>query len=716
MAALQKIRSKGVLLVSIIALALFLFVAGDLFRGLESLFQQSSQQVGEVDGKTVSIQEYQKMIDDLQTYYEIVQQKSSFSEDELSRIKDEAWQTHVQSQLIQKQCEELGLAVTDEEISEVIKSGYSQMLQVPVFMNQQTGQYDYASVNSFLTEYKKMKDAGTQIPEAYEKIYKYYLFAQRQIRDQLLTQKYQVLLSSCFLSNPVEAKLAFDSRSDESDLLLAAIPASSVKDDEVKVTDEDLKAKYNEDKEKYKQMIETRDIKVIEVQVVASDADKKAAEADMADAAAKLTAAATNTAAGNVVRQTASVMPYSDVYKTKDAFPVMISSTLDSTAVGIVKAPAFDAMTNTYYTYKVLGKTTQADSVLFRQIGVIGKDEADIAKKADSIMTALNSGSAFKDLAKKYNQTGDSTWIATNQFQNAALDADNTLFINTLFGMNAGENKKLKLENGSTVILQVMKTANPVTKYNVAAIVKELKFSDDTYSKEYNKFSSFVAENTTLEQIEANAPKNGYTVRPIEDVTSSSHGISGIRATRDALKWVFDEAKVGDVSQLYECGSNDHLLLVALTGINKVGYRSEAKLKDLLTEELKTEKKVEKLYESAKSTKNIADAQKLKGAVIDTVKHVSFGAPTFIASTGSSEPLVSAAAAKTSKGAFAGPIKGNNGVYLFQVLNKTKTSEKFDAKSEQASIAMTHFRNASSAIINSLYLKANVKDNRYKFF
>lgn len=716
MAALQKIRSKGVLLVSIIALALFLFVAGDLFRGLESLFLQSNQQVGEVDGKSVSIQDYQKMVDDLQTYYEIVQQKSSFNEDELNRIKDEAWQTYVQSQLIQKQCNELGLAVSDDEISDVVKSGYSQMLQVPVFMNQQTGRYDYAMVSGFLTEYKKLKDAGTQIPEAYEKMYKYYLFAQRQIRDQLLTQKYQVLLSRSFLSNPVEAKLAFDSRADESDLLLAAIPAASVKDDAVSVSDEDLKAKYNEDKEKYKQHVETRDVKIIDIQVVANDADKAAAEADMKDAADKLTAANSNTAAGNVVRQASSLIPYSDVYKNKEAFPTMISSSLDSVAVGTVAKPAFDAMTNTYYTYKVLGKTTQPDSVLFRQLGVIGKDEADIAKKADSIMTALNGGAKFKDIAKKYNQVGDSVWVATEQYQNAALDADNALFISTLFGMNANETKKLKLENGSTVILQVLKTANPVTKYNVASVVKELKFSDETYSHEYNKFSSFVASNTTLEQIEANAAKNGYTVRPIDDVTTAAHGIAGIRATRDALKWVFDEAKVGDVSQLYECGTNDHLLLVALTGINEEGYRAQDKLKEVLTEEIKNDKKIEKLYESAKNVKSMADAQKLKDVVVDTIKHVSFGAPTFIASTGSSEPLVSAVAAKTAKGAFAGPVKGNNGVYMFQVINKTKTSEKFDAKSEQASLAMNNFRNASSAIINTLYLKANVKDRRYKFF
>lgn len=716
MAALQKIRSKGVLLVSIIALALFLFVAGDLFRGLESIFQHSSQQVGEVNGESVSIQDFQKMVDDLQTYYEIVQQKSSFSEEELNRIKDEAWQTYVQSQLIQKQCEEVGIAVSDDEISEIVKSGYSQMLQVPYFMNQQTGRYDYSYVSNFLSEYKKMKDAGTQVPEEYEKVYKFYLFAQRQIRDQLLTQKYQVLLSNSFLSNPIEAKFAFNARAEESDLLLASVPATSVKDDAITVTDEDIKAKYEEDKEKYQQVIETRDVKIIDVQVVASEADKKAAEEELADAAAKLASATTNATAGNAVRQAASLVPYSDVYKTKTAFPTMIASLLDSTAVGTVAKPAFDAMTNTYYTYKVLGKTTQADSVLFRQIGVIGKDEADIAKKADSIVTALNAGAQFKDIAKKYNQAGDSTWLSTSQYEAASLDADNALYINSIFGMGAGETKKVKFDNGSTIILQVLKTANPVTKYNVAAVVKELKFSDETYSKEYNKFSSFVAANTTLEQIEANAAKSGYTVRPIEDITSASHGIAGIRATREALKWAFDEAKVGDVSQLYECGSNDHMLLVALTGINEEGYRSLDKMKSLLTEEIKMEKKVEKLYESAKSVKSIAEAKKLKDVVVDTVKHVSFAAPTFIAATASSEPLVSASAAKAAKGDFVGPVKGNSGIYLFQVINKTKTSEKFDAKAEQASLAMSNFRNASSAIINTLYLKANVKDNRYKFF
>lgn len=716
MAALQKIRSKGVLLVSIIALALFLFVAGDLFRGLESLFHSNSQQIGEVNGESVSVQDYQKMVDDMQNYYEIATQKSSFNEDELNRIKDEAWQSYVQSQLIAKECEELGIAVSESEISEVIKSGYSQMLQVPVFMNQQTQRYDFSMVNAFLTEYQKMKKAGSQIPDTYEKIYKYYLFAQRQIHDQLLTQKYQILLSQSFLSNPIEAKMAFEGRSEEAEIVLASIPAASVKDSEVNVTDEDIKSKYDEDKEQYKQYVETRDLKIVDVAVTASEADKAAALKDMQEAESKLAAASNNASAGNVVRQASSLVQYADIYKTKNAYPSMIASALDSMAVGSVAHSQYDPMTNSFYTFKLLGKESQPDSVLFRQIAVIGKDEADISKKADSIMAAISNGANFKDIAKKYNQPGDSAWIASSQFENASIDANNATFVSTLFSMNAGSSKKLTLENGGTAIIQVLKTANNVSKYNVAAVVKELKFSDETYNNEYNKFSTFVAENKTLQQIEANAPKSGYVVRPIDDITTASHNIANIHATREALKWAFDEAKVGDVSQLYECGSNDHLLLVALTGINKEGYRPVEKVKEFIKDELMTEKKVEKVYETVKNIKNMADATKAKNAVVDTIKHVTFAAPTFVAATTSSEPIIGAVSAKTAKGSFAGPVKGNNGVYMLQVISKNKSAEKFDKQAEQNSAAQTNFSMASNAIINSLYLKANVKDCRYKFF
>ena len=227
MAAIQAIRNKGVLLVTVIAVALFLFVIGDALRGGESIWNQSKMNVGQVNGEKVSIQDYQQMVEDFTTFYEIQQNQNSFSEEENNRIKDEAWQTFVQNSLIADECEKLGLAVTDDELAEAIQAGAS-ILNVPMFQNQQTGRYDYAAVQGFLTEYQKAKESGQQIPDAYNKIYKYYIFAQKQIRAQLLAQKYQVLLSSSILTNKVEAKLAFDERIKESDILLASVPFTSV--------------------------------------------------------------------------------------------------------------------------------------------------------------------------------------------------------------------------------------------------------------------------------------------------------------------------------------------------------------------------------------------------------------------------------------------------------------------------------------------------------
>lgn len=715
MATLGKIRKHGVLLVAAIAIALFLFVAGDLIKGGESLFQKNQQTVAQIDGEDVSIQDFQKLFEEFQGYYEIINGSSLSGEDELNRVKDEAWQTYLQNTLIQKECDALGLTVTDNEVAEIIKNGQSQLLQVPIFMNQQTGRYDYSLVQDFLNEYKQLKESGTQMQDAYEKAYKYYMFAQKQIRNQSLAQKYQILLSKAIISNPVEAKQNFESRSNETDVLLASLPTSQLSDDKVEVTDEEIKAKYNEEKEQYQQNLETRDIKYIDVAISPSDADKKAAEEEMADAYDQLTAAASNTEAGNISRLLTSQVPYTDILKKKEAFPTMIANLLDSTAVGSVSAPKYDAMTNTYYTFKVLDKQTEADSVLYRQIVVAGTDEAKTKASADSIVNAIKGGATFAEIAKKYNQKSDSTWVSTAQYQNSHLDADNALYVTTLYSMQPNEIKTIKLSNGYNFVLQVLEKRNSVQKYNVAAIVKTLNFSDATYNAAYNKFNSFLAENNTAEKIEANAEKEGYSLMPYPDLTSNQHSVAGIHNTRDALKWIFDEASEKEVSQLYECGDNNHLLVVILDKVNKKGYRSLDKVSSSIKSELTNEKKVAQLAEQLKGVKSIEEA-KAKGAVIDTINHISFASPAFISATASSEPLISAAAAKAQKGAFVGPIKGKGGAYVMQVVDKTKTADKFDAKQEETQVSQTHLRVAFQTLFNVLYLQANVTDNRYKFF
>jgi len=712
MAALQKIRSHGVLLVAIIAIALALFVIGDGIRGCESFSMQAKQQVGEVDGESMSIQEYQDLTKSVQNYYEIATQKSSFSEDELNQINDEAWQTYVQNKLIEKECEKIGIAVSEEEVANAIKLGQSQLLQIPYFMNQQTQRYDYAQVNQVLTAYKQAKEQG-QINDVLQKLYDYYLFAQKSIRSQLLMQKYQVLLSNLFLSNPVEAKLAFDSRSSQSDVLLATVPFSSIEDKDVTVSDADLKAKYNEEKEKFASEDETRDLKIIDFPVVASSEDRAATEKDMNEASAQLAKAEGAKAVKQAVRDNTSMLAYTNIYKTKEAFQLpAVTALLDSIAVGATSKPVYDQASNTYYTVKLIDRAQKADSICYRQIGVAGKDDKEAATKADSIMKALNGGASFKEIAKKYAQTGDSTWVTTSQFAQANLDDDYTTIVNTLYSTPAGQLTKVALSNGTQVIIRIDQTKDVKTMYNAAAIVKTLDFSTETFNNEYNKLSSFVAANNTIEKLEAGAAKANYVVRPLDNVRNTAHTIAGIRGTHEALKWAFDTAKEGQISELYESTDRSHILVVALAKVNPKGYLAQEKVKEYLESEIKNDKKAEKILATAK---DFASTSSFKGAKVDTVKNITFAAPTFVPSTTSSEPIVSALASKTAKGQTSKAVKGNAGVYALKVLDKKQSAEKFDAKTEQNTLSQQNLRNATSNLMYVLYKKANVVDNRYKF-
>ncbi len=697
MAVLQKIRNKGVLLVSIIALALFLFVIGDLLRGGEVLFTQGKQKAGEVQGNSISIQDYQKYLGQYQFYFEQNNQRNQMPDEQLNDI---AWGNYVQNQIIKHECEELGLAVSDDEILEYLRTGQHQLLQIPAFMNPATGAYDFNTVQEALEKSKELSD--------------YYTFVQEEMRSALLNSKFRTLLQKSFLSNPVEAQKAFNDRTEESTISLVSIPFSTVADADVKVEDSDLKAKYEEYKNRLVQPVETRDIKYIDIAIIASDADRDALQKEMEDLSIALSEANTTKEISAVVRKSNTSSVYSDVLKLKDAFPVFVQNRLGgdslSVAVGATMPTTFDIVSNNFYTFKVIEKATQVDS-------------------ADSVVNAIKDGADFKEVAKKFNQPSDSAWIATAQYQHGQLNADNTTMIKTLYGMSAGEVKKVKYSNGATLVYQVLETRNPVTKYNVAVIERELIYSSKTAEDEYNRLNKFLATNNTLALIEQNAAKEGYTLNEAT-IESSMHRINNISKTNEDVRWIFDTAKKGEVSAQHRCGesNHEHLLVVALSEINEPGYVAFEKIKEQLRPLALNDKKAEKLLAQCKGITTIAAASKIKGALVDsTIAHVTFSANTFIPSfPGQSEPVIGAIASRTAKGAFAGAFKGNSGVYMLQVTDKTKNAEKFDVKSEQNVLSNTYasyslnslFNNYTGTlnILSDLYRQAKVEDLRYKFY
>ena len=373
-------------------------------------------------------------------------------------------------------------------------------------------------------------------------------------------------------------------------------------------------------------------------------------------------------------------------------------------------------MDNSLNLIKLVAKTQLPDSVQYRQIQVGGATPDEAHKRADSIFNALKAGAEFEALAKKYGQTGEKTWLTTRQYQSApSMDNDTKGYLMSLNTMAPNELKNITLTQGN-IIVQVLDRKNFITKYTAAVVKKTIDFSKDTYNAAYNKFSSFVSANRTADDIVKNAPKSGYQVQERKDVTTAEHYLANIRGTREALKWLF-EAKEGDISPMYECGDNNHLLVVVLDKIHKIGSRGldEEQVKEFVKQEVLKDKKAEQLLAKAKDIKSIADA-KAKGASVDSVSQITFSAPVFIASTGASEPSLSGAVAATAKGAFSkAPVKGNAGVYVFQVVDKVKRDVKYDAKAQEEKMRQRAMQYASQ-FTNELYRKANVTDNRYLFF
>lgn len=719
MTALGKIRSKGILLIIIIGLGLFAFIAEEAFRSCNGIKGQNSQQIGEVLGEKIYVQDFQKLLEEYQDAMKLTMRTDNLSEDQLNQLKDQVWQQLVSERMMKEDCKKLGLTVTEDELQNVLNDGTNQLLTQTPFVNQQTGRFDVSILKQFIDAYRKAEASNnSQQLDQMRPAYNYWLFVEKNLRTQLLAQKYQSLLANCVLSNNVEAKMAFNEENEEAQIQLASIAYNTIKDADIKVTDEELKAKYEELKPAFRQQQETRDVKMVDVQVKASATDRAQLQKDMAGYQKQLAAAADPT---QVVSKSGSMIQYIGLPVSGKAFQQYpdIASKIDSMAVGTTGVVE-NTKDNTYNIVRILSRTELPDSVEFRQIQVGGKTLEAARASADSIQKALAAGGDFQAIAKRYGQDSTTTWFTGAMYEQATtMSQDNRAYIEALLNGAVGSTQNIELTQGN-VVIQVLNRKAMKSKAVAAVIKKEIRFSDNTYSKAYNRFSQFVTQSqASLANLQKHATKFGYTVQDLNDFATSSHTVGNVGGSgiRDAIKWIF-EAKEGQVSQLFEAGKeNDHLLVLCMTKIHPQGYRpwDDAQVKEILKREVIRDKKAEMIMAKLKGVNSIAAAQ-AKGAKVSTVNQITFAAPAFIQATGAAEPALSGAVAATAQGKFcSAPVKGNAGVYVFQVVKKQMRPAKYNEE-QQIQMCRQRAMQYMGNFMQDLVFGAGVVDSRYLFF
>ncbi len=702
MATLQKIRNKAVLLTIIIGLALFAFIIGDFLNSGSSLLRQSKEQIATIGDYSLDYKEYESRIKEMEEVYKIQTGQENLDDAIMGQLRESVFQSIVREQLIAQQAEKLGVTVSSKELFNMINGAniHPMIMQLPIFRNQQTGQFDRTMMMNFLqtiqTEDLSGYDAAAQ--DQIKRLKSYWLFWENTLKYTRLEEKLNALLTRAVQANSLDVEADFANRNTQVDFAYVIKPYAALSDSLFKVGDGEIQKRYNEKKNSFFQE-PYRSASYVLVNVEASKEDFKAVESKINS----LRDAFVTTEEPIAYASSNSDDAVYDCYIANSMYEDGVKAFLAG-STGFME-PTYDK--GIYRMARVVGRKVAPDSIKARQI-VLPLDDT---KRADSIVNALKGGADFQSLVATYNTGGSTSDMGWFREVDAASMGDT--FLNACFG--AAKNVYFTVKTKYDVrVMQVTDMTKPVAKTRLALISMKVTPSSNTYSIKYNELNRVVAQNQNADAFFKAATKAGFQVLEAPVVRSSDYTLGTIPQMRQAVRFVFNN-KVGTVSSILENQSNQ-FLVVAVKEISDDKYQKLEKVKPQLTKELINELKGEKLTKelSAKNYKTLAQFSQAEGLNVDTVKFMDFSMSSL---TGlGNEPAVIATAMKTEPNKVVGPLKGKNGVFMLQVVAKRKSQEQFDPKIIKQGWYYNNMYRITYQGFDALKKASKFEDNRIRIY
>ena len=711
MATLEKIRSKAGLLVLVVGLALFAFIIGDFLNSGSTYFRQSQERIAEIDGEVIKIQDYQARVDEMTEIYKMQSGSASLPEEYMTQIRQSVFDGMVQEIVLDEATQKLGMVVGPEELFDMVQGENISPLiqQMQMFVNPQTGAFDKSALLTFLKQID-VDNIATYPAEQQAQLQqaqRFWMFWEKNIKRQRLEFKYTTLLSKAIAANALDAKAAFDESVENSDIVYAMQSYATIPDSTIAVSDSEIKQLYEQRKESYKQKA-SKIIDYIAVDIRPSKEDYDKVQADIVSVKSELE---TTDRVADLVNENSEV-PYVDAFFTENALDAEMKQFATTAEVGAIYGPVFD--NDKYRLFKLIDKTNAPDSVKVSHIMLAGKGEAETKALADSLLTVLKGGASFEELAKQFSADqaaengGELGWFT----EATALRGVNAEFKDAVFGTPLNQIAVVKSMYGTHLVKVTEKTAN-VAKYKVADIDMTVSPSSKTYSNIYNELNQFISNNHSLEKLTANAKEAGYNLVSDATVTKDDQLLGSVQNSRQVIRWAFQNDK-GAISEIFEC--NDKFVVAAMKGSLDEGYRPVELVAAPLKAELIAQKKGEQIA-AALAAKNLTSVEayaEAMGAKVDSVKFVNF-ATRRISGIGI-EPNLNAAVAMAQVDQVSAPVKGNNGVYVFKVYARNKDAKTYDEAEQVRTLDATNAYRVGFQAIQSLINKAEVEDNRIRFY
>lgn len=694
MAILQKTREKAGMAVSIIiALALLSFIIDP--QTLETAFNAMSSRndVGVINGKTISYLDFQQDVDKFTTINEMVTGSSAQSEQQQEQVRNAAWQSLLDRYLFVKNAKAAGIRVGEEEMKDLLAGDMISPVvsQNPAFMDE-NGNFSKDALQNLINNISQ--DQTGRLKE-------YWNYIQNTVYTQQFYAKYGSLFTNSNFQNPLMLRRAIAENNNTTNVDFVMVPNYGM-DTTVKVSGDEIRKYYESHKNMFKQNA-SRDMEYVVFEVKPSEADINA----------------TNEAIGKVYDEFSTTDNMKSFlarnsekglneywYKAGELSTVNsgISEFVDANAQGTSPIVSDN---NVFYAARIMTTAQIPDSVYVRHILLQGATET----KADSLLNVLVKGENFSNVAASYS--ADTRSAADGEQGNVGWMTQTYMIpgFESVLTAQVGKPYIVKTQYG-THIVEVAKRTAPVAKKQVAILEKTALASGETFNSYYaqaSKFSKIAAGK--YNNYKAAVDSMGLYSHPMK-VTEATSSYGSISQAKEVTRWVFDN-KVGKVSEIITV-NNNYLFVATVTGIHKEGIAKIDEVKEAIRQQLYAQKASEKAAaDIAQKIQGISDLQ----AIADTLhSSVSTGVDVRFASLAGQglDPKFIGAASVAPEGKICGPVAGTIGTYIFKVNSRDTGSFYTEDDARNAATQMNNY--TTQMILPVMMMESDVRDHRARFY